>query len=81
MADGVAYVSEDRKLDGFFETLGVSENIGLGWLAKFGRSRLIAPLAQDAQPRGPLGGAAFDPPHRRAISRCSIFPAATSRKS
>ena len=30
VADGVAYVSEDRKLDGFFETLGVSENIGLG---------------------------------------------------
>ena len=44
VANGIAYVSEDRKLDGFFETLGVSENIGLGWLAKFGRSRLIAPL-------------------------------------
>jgi simple sugar transport system ATP-binding protein len=44
VANGVAYVSEDRKLDGFFETLGVSENIGLGWLAKFGRRRLIAPL-------------------------------------
>ncbi len=44
VADGIAYVSEDRKLDGFFETLGVSENIGLGWLAKFGRGRLLAPL-------------------------------------
>jgi simple sugar transport system ATP-binding protein len=44
VADGVAYVSEDRKLDGFFETLDVSENIGLGWLAKFGRRRLVAPL-------------------------------------
>ncbi len=43
VADGVAYVSEDRKLDGFFETLGVSENIGLGWLAKFGRGRWRAP--------------------------------------
>ncbi len=43
VADGVAYVSEDRKLDGFFETLGVSENIGLGWLAKFGRGRWAAP--------------------------------------
>ena len=38
VADGIAYVSEDRKLDGFFDTLGVAENIGLGWLAKFGRS-------------------------------------------
>jgi simple sugar transport system ATP-binding protein len=44
VAHGVAYVSEDRKLDGFFETLGVSENIGLGWLAKFGRGRLLAPV-------------------------------------
>ncbi len=44
VADGVAFVSEDRKLDGFFETLGVSENIGLGWLAKFGRDRWVAPL-------------------------------------
>jgi simple sugar transport system ATP-binding protein len=44
VADGIAYVSEDRKLDGFFETLGVAENIGLGWLAKFGRGRWLAPL-------------------------------------
>ncbi len=43
VADGIAYVSEDRKLDGFFDTLGIAENIGLGWLAKFGRRRLWAP--------------------------------------
>lgn len=44
IADGIAYVSEDRKLDGFFDTLNISENIGLGWLAKFGRGRALAPL-------------------------------------
>lgn len=44
VADGIAYVSEDRKLDGFCDTLSISENIGLGWLAKFGRGRLAAPL-------------------------------------
>jgi simple sugar transport system ATP-binding protein len=44
VADGVAYVSEDRKLDGFFETLGVLDNIGLGWLARFGRGRWITPM-------------------------------------
>ncbi|HEV7416521.1 sugar ABC transporter ATP-binding protein [Tianweitania sediminis] len=43
VADGIAYVSEDRKLDGFFETMGVAENIGLGWLAKFGRRSILAP--------------------------------------
>ncbi|MFC3229025.1 sugar ABC transporter ATP-binding protein [Marinibaculum pumilum] len=42
--DGIAYVSEDRKLDGFFETMSVHDNIGLGWLAKFGRGRVFAPL-------------------------------------
>ncbi len=43
VADGIAYVSEDRKLDGFFETMGVADNIGLGWLAKFGRRAVLAP--------------------------------------
>jgi simple sugar transport system ATP-binding protein len=44
VADGIAYVSEDRKLDGFFDTMSTADNIGLGWLAKFGRRRLLAPL-------------------------------------
>ncbi|MBX3578634.1 MAG: sugar ABC transporter ATP-binding protein [Rhizobiaceae bacterium] len=44
VADGIAYVSEDRKLDGFFETMSAADNIGLGWLAKFGRRRLRTPL-------------------------------------
>jgi len=44
VADGVAYVSEDRKLDGFFEMMSVVDNVGLGWLAKFGRRRLLAPF-------------------------------------
>jgi simple sugar transport system ATP-binding protein len=44
VADGIAYVSEDRKLDGFFETMSVVENVGLGWLAKFGRRQLLTPL-------------------------------------
>jgi simple sugar transport system ATP-binding protein len=44
VADGIAYVSEDRKLDGFFDTLSIAENIGLGWLAKYGRRTLLAPL-------------------------------------
>jgi len=46
VADGLAYVSEDRKLDGFFDTLSVPDNIGLGWLAKFGRRTVLAPLGR-----------------------------------
>jgi simple sugar transport system ATP-binding protein len=43
VAAGIAYVSEDRKLDGFFDVMSVSENIGLGWLAKFARGAVVAP--------------------------------------
>jgi simple sugar transport system ATP-binding protein len=52
VADGIAYVSEDRKLDGFFDTLSVADNVGLGWLAKFGRRRFLAPLARMRQIAG-----------------------------
>jgi ABC-type sugar transport system ATPase subunit len=31
--DGIAYITEDRKLDGFFETMTVDENIFLGFLS------------------------------------------------
>ena len=36
--DGIAYVTEDRKLDGFFETMSIADNIYIGQLAgKAGR--------------------------------------------
>jgi ABC-type sugar transport system ATPase subunit len=31
--DGIAYITEDRKLDGFFETMTVDQNIFLGFLS------------------------------------------------
>jgi ABC-type sugar transport system ATPase subunit len=31
--DGIAYITEDRKVDGFFETMTVDQNIYLGFLA------------------------------------------------
>lgn len=36
--DGIAYITEDRKAEGFFETMSIGENIHLGWLARFGRT-------------------------------------------
>jgi simple sugar transport system ATP-binding protein len=33
--DGIAYVTEDRKAEGFFETMSIERNIYLGLLAKF----------------------------------------------
>lgn len=40
--DGVAYITEDRKFEGFFETKSISWNIYLGLLAKLGRKRSLA---------------------------------------
>ena len=34
MRAGIAYVTEDRKVEGFFETMSVARNIYLGLLAK-----------------------------------------------
>ncbi|MBT4265619.1 MAG: sugar ABC transporter ATP-binding protein [Deltaproteobacteria bacterium] len=31
--DGIVYVTEDRKLNGFFETMGIEDNIHVGWLS------------------------------------------------
>jgi ABC-type sugar transport system ATPase subunit len=39
--DGIVYVTEDRKLEGFFETKSISENIYLGLLAKLGGRRKL----------------------------------------
>lgn len=36
VSDGIVYVTEDRKLDGFFETKSIAENIYLGKLAAKG---------------------------------------------
>jgi len=38
---GVAYVTEDRKLEGFFETSSIARNIYLGLLAKFPGGRAL----------------------------------------
>jgi len=39
--DGIAYVTEDRKIEGFFETKSIADNIYLGLLAKLGGSRFL----------------------------------------
>lgn len=38
VADGIVYVTEDRKIDGFFETMNPARNIHLGWLTKMRRA-------------------------------------------
>lgn len=38
---GIAYVTEDRKVDGFFETMTIARNIYVGFLAKLRSKRLL----------------------------------------
>ncbi|HEY0451186.1 sugar ABC transporter ATP-binding protein [Actinophytocola sp.] len=45
--DGIVYITEDRKLDGFFETMTVAENMYLGYLAsRRGRRHWFVSKAQ-----------------------------------
>jgi ABC-type sugar transport system ATPase subunit len=39
--DGIVYITEDRKLEGFFETMSIEENIHLGRLATKAGRRLF----------------------------------------
>lgn len=39
--DGIAYVTEDRKIEGFFETKSIADNIYLGLLAKLRGKRAL----------------------------------------
>jgi simple sugar transport system ATP-binding protein len=42
--DGIVYVTEERKLEGFFETKSIADNIYLGLLAKLrGKRALVSP--------------------------------------
>jgi len=36
--DGIAYVTEDRKIEGFFDIMSISDNIYIARLAKFGKA-------------------------------------------
>lgn len=43
---GIAYITEDRKLDGLFDTMAISENIFFGWLAKGANPVSVISMAQ-----------------------------------
>lgn len=46
--DGIVYLTEDRKVEGFFETMGVEENIFLGWISThIGHRFIITTKEQD----------------------------------
>jgi simple sugar transport system ATP-binding protein len=46
VSDGIAYVTEDRKVEGFFETKSIVDNIYLGLLAKLRSRRKLTSRAE-----------------------------------
>jgi simple sugar transport system ATP-binding protein len=47
--DGIAYITEDRKVEGFFETMSIARNVYVGQLAKLrGKGGLITRKAASA---------------------------------
>ncbi|PHP65643.1 ABC transporter ATP-binding protein [Zhengella mangrovi] len=47
--DGIAYITEDRKVEGFFETMTPPRNIHVGKLARSWRSQPLAPKREERQ--------------------------------
>jgi simple sugar transport system ATP-binding protein len=46
VADGIVYVTEDRKGDGFFETMGIAENIYIGQIASRQSRGIVANMSE-----------------------------------
>jgi ABC-type sugar transport system ATPase subunit len=44
--DGIVYVTEDRKLEGFFETMSIGGNLNIGYMATKGSILSVVNLAQ-----------------------------------
>jgi ABC-type sugar transport system ATPase subunit len=44
--DGIVYITEDRKLDGFFETMTADDNVYLGYLASPKGQRILYSLGE-----------------------------------
>lgn len=46
---GIVYITEDRKLDGLYETMGISHNIFSGYLANLGKPFSVVKLSEVQQ--------------------------------
>ncbi len=62
--DGIAYITEDRKVEGFFETMSIARNIYMGLLAKLGRRRPFVLAQRGRGGRQEMGRGAQRPRHR-----------------
>ena len=52
--DGIAYITEDRKLNGFFETMVVDDNVYIGKLVAAARLALLSVGSEMQAARRPM---------------------------
>ena len=78
---GVAYVTEDRKVEGFFETTSIARNIYLGLMSKFPSGRALLSRREANRGRRGLDREAEDPRDWRRGEESSSCRAAISRRS
>ena len=69
--DGIVYVTEDRKIEGFFETMSIAENIYSGLLGQLGRAGRCVSRREDAE-RSARNGPRRSTSARSARTRRSI---------
>ena len=72
--DGIVYVTEDRKVEGFFETMSIAENIQTGARRKPAATRsTIVSHGEGAHARPRPGSRRSRPRHRRQRARHRAF--------
>ena len=76
---GIAYVTEDRKVEGFFETASIARNIYLGLLSKFPRGRMLL-SRRETNSVGKSGSSGSRCARSAMRPRWSSCQAATSRR-
>ena len=78
--DGIVYVTEDRKLEGFFETMSIDDNIYIGMLATGGDAfKRVEGDARTSSASDWIERLKIARDQRKREGRSS-FPAATSRR-
>lgn len=78
LANGIVYISEDRKRDGLVLGMSVKENMSLTALRYFSRADGSLKQADERQAVG-ISSACSISKRRRWSSRSACFPAATSK--
>ena len=78
--DRIIYVTEDRKIEGFFETMSIAENLYSGLLAAGLEQHALYQPARDAAARGGMEQHAERSRRSTTMPAWSSCPAATSRR-